>query len=112
MFDEVRYWSAKEIARATAAIIALLFFVAASVFNRAEPTGNQVAGIVLSSGAIARGKAQGGTREAATVRLPSGRIVSAMVISGGPLSPGAHVTLLERARLVGGPTYDIIAADR
>ena len=109
MFNEMRYWSPKETARIVAAV-ALLIAVAVLWLNPAEPSGRQVGGIVLSSGAIARGKTQGGTREAASIQLPDGRIVSAMVLSGGPLSSGTHVTLSERSRLIGGPIYEVVTA--
>jgi hypothetical protein len=71
----------------------------------------QVSGVVESAGAVSVAKISGGTRERATVRLTNGAVVFAFVASGGPLSPGDRVTLLEERRLLGGPVYQIVAQD-
>jgi len=68
-------------------------------------------GTVQTSGAVSVAKAQGGTQAAASVRLSTGNLVTAYVVSGGPVAPGDQVRLLEQSRLFGAPVYQIVAKD-
>jgi hypothetical protein len=68
-------------------------------------------GVVQSSGSISVAKIQGGTREAASVVLSDGNVVTAHVISGGPLSPGDKVRVLEQRRMLGSSVYQVVAKE-
>lgn len=65
-------------------------------------------GVVESTGTISVAKIKGGTREEASVRLADGTLVFAVVVSGGPLSKGDKVLLLEASRPLGGPVYQVV----
>jgi hypothetical protein len=71
----------------------------------------QATGVVESSGAISVPKIAGGTREEAYVRLADGTLVFAYVVSGGPLSKGDKVFLLETHRLWGGAVYQVVGKE-
>jgi hypothetical protein len=72
-----------------------------------------VDGIVESAGPLNFGKySGGGVREVATVRLSNGQIVTTGVSSGGPLSPGDHVAVLEQPHLVGPSAFVVVAKTR
>lgn len=77
------------------------------------PSGAPVSlvGVVQSSGSISVAKIQGGTREAASVLLPDGKVVTAYVVSGGPLSPGDKVRVLEQPRALGDSVYQVVAKE-
>ena len=74
--------------------------------NEAVP----VTGVVQSVGPSSFGKYQGGTQQAASVRLADGSLVQAYVISGGLVSAGERVQMYKEARLFGAmTTYQIVA---
>ena len=75
------------------ALSAVLILSPAPAPSLSKSSLKSISGTVVSSGAINLGKYSGGTREMALVRLPNGSTVSALVASGGPLSPGDRVTL-------------------
>ena len=68
-----------------------------------------VTGTVQSSGAVSVARVSGATREAASVRLDDGTVVTAQVAGGGPLAPGDRVRLLEQSRLLAGPAYQVVS---
>ena len=110
MFESLRArWTPKQVLSSLLVlllVVAFLFFA----YGNARSPGQNVPGVVLSSGATSFSGVGRGTREVALVQLSSGRTVSALVISGGPLSRGTRVTLLERSRLWGGQAYEVISA--
>jgi hypothetical protein len=76
------------------------------------PKGAETAS-VISSGAETLSRLSGGTREVAQIRLQSGEQASAIVLSGGPLSPGDVVAI--RPTVTALPSqfrYEIIAKRR
>ena len=79
-------------------------------WSGSEP--RRLAGVVESTGAISVAKIQGGTREEASIRLSDGTLVFAYVVSGGPLSEGDRVLLLEAHRPLGGPVYQVVGKER
>jgi len=68
-----------------------------------------VAGTVQSAGVVSVARVSGATREAASIRLEDGTVVTAQVASGGPLAPGDRVRLLEQPRLLVGPAYQVVS---
>jgi hypothetical protein len=75
-------------------------------WSGSEPT--RLAGVVESAGPVSVAKIQGATREQASVRLADGTLVLAYVVSGGPLSEGDRVLLLEANRPLGGSVYQVV----
>ena len=95
--------------RNVAGLLAVVFAVAVFLlFRWSTSSSTSMTGIVESSGTISVARIKGGTREAASVRLADGRIVEAYVVSGGPLSKGDAVYLVEQRRVLGGPVYQVV----
>ena len=98
--------------RTLAGVLAVLFIVTVFLlFQWSGSAPTQLHGVVESAGAINLGRTSGGTRESAMVRLDDRTLVKAYVISGGPLTSGDKVALLEEHRLLGGPIYQVVAKD-
>jgi hypothetical protein len=94
---------------APSVLAVLVLIVVVLLFRWSGTPATQLEGVVESGGALNLGKVAGGTREVATVRLDSGRVVAAYVVAGGPLSRGDHVSVLEETRIFGGPAYQVVA---
>ena len=94
------------------AIFVLFLVSVIFCFRWSGATSIRVAGIVESSGPINLGKMSGGTREIASVRLTNGALVSAPVVSGGPLTAGDTVTLLEEPKSIGVSAYQVVGKEQ
>ena len=77
------------------------------------PSGSPIshAGVVQTSGSISASRIKGGTREAATVLLADGTVVTAYVVSGGALSAGDRVRVLEQRALLGPSAFQVVARE-
>jgi hypothetical protein len=81
------------------------------LLNWSGSTPRPLSGVVQSVGPISVSRVHGATQEAASVRLPNGSLVTAYVASGGPISPGDTVRILEQPRLVGWPSYEVVSKE-
>ena len=91
-------------------IIAAVLFVGLFLASRWPASApRSLTGTVQNSGSVSVARVQGGTQSAASVRLSNGNLVTAYVVSGGPVTPGDKVRLLEQANLFGAPVYQIVA---
>jgi hypothetical protein len=94
MFESLRYgWKPKDVRNAVIGVIVLVVIVLVAVFRPDDGVGLGVPleGVVVSSGPINVSRVCGGTREIATVRLASGRIIQASVVPSRPLPGGTPV---------------------
>jgi hypothetical protein len=99
--------------KTTVGVLAMTLFIGLFLASRwSASLPRSVTGTVQSSGAISAAKVQGGTQAAASVRLSTGRLVTAYVVSGGPVAPGDKVRLLEQTSLLGTAAYQIVAKER
>jgi len=86
-----------------AAIIAGIFL--GNYYIRVRPPAQrQVIGTVQSLNPL---KSRNGAREMVSVQLPSGEVVTVLLASGGALTRGDRVTLIEQPRILGNPNYKI-----
>jgi hypothetical protein len=92
-------------------VVVALLLAAFFVFRWSGSTPNRVAGVVEATGPVSVARVSGATREVASVRLGNGLVVSAPVASGGPLSPGDKVILLEEPRFLVSPAYQVVGKD-
>src|SRR4051812_35503692 len=81
------------------------------LFNWSSNAPRSLSGVVQGVGTISVARSQGATQEAAPVRLSNGALVTAYVVSGDPIAPGDAVRVLEQPRLVGWPSYEIVARE-
>ena len=77
------------------------------------PSGGPIShtGVVQTSGSIGASRIKGGTQEAALVLLENGAVVTAYVASGGALSAGDHVRVLEQKALLGPSAFQVVAKE-
>ncbi len=117
-------WTARRIAGGAAGGGVAVMLAFAVLYNQATVSTRKVIGIVQSAGPISVAKVQGGTREAASVRLADGHVVLAYVdygtqltagdsvtLSTARLTAGDAVTLLEQSHVWGPPGYEVIATN-
>ena len=103
-------WDRKSV-KGVASAIALLAILLLLSSNSLSP-GQEISGVVLSSSTASFGRVYGSTQGVASVQLPTGKVVTAVVKAGGAPTPGNRVILLERSALWGGRAYEIIAVSK
>ena len=94
------------------AVVACLVIVGGFVLlNWSGSAPQSLSGVVETVGPVSVSRVHGASQEAASVRLSNGALVTAYVVSGGPISPGDPVRVLEQSRLVGWPSYEVVAKE-
>ena len=92
------------------ALLAFITLAAASyAFLRGvSPAGVELSGTVVSAGVISVAPVNGGAQSNASVRIASGEVVHARVLSGIALSEGDAVVLRKYARVMPGYIYQVV----
>jgi hypothetical protein len=78
------------------------------------PQTRELSGVVQNLGSVDSGIGQGrggGNREYASIKLQSGTIVLARVVSGGVLSVGENVKVLEQKRFIGPAIFQVVSIE-
>lgn len=93
------------------AIIILVVVLAASwtlLSSGFLSSGRMENGVLLSTGPVSASGVCGGTQQIASVRLSTGRVVHALVVQGGPITPGTVVVLHEQSLACNLTGYEIV----
>ena len=108
MFEELRYNGGFKAVSAAVVLFALAAYLA-FVSSGGLSTGQSFQGVVITEGSVVVAKVCGATQEVASVRLSKGGVVQALVASGGPLQPGAPVTVRQESFSCNPTHYEIVS---